>query len=736
MPSHSGCLSKLAPLRMIHEQSSSQLTQDAFGDRLSANRLKSSREAFFRALQRRQEVKLSVNKQESADIADLLLFFGQSMKQGEVVSTLSSLAALKSLSPKWNPQTHFNILAKQVHRIGRQWKGEDLLLLLISTAKLGVNWSSMMKATLLEMNLINTALREASDKTWPEAVWALGQMDARQSSLPADCSRSILIRLEKTMHRLSSYTLASTFWALARMGYRWDEDFSSSLQSLVIQRISVQLNIFTPQQASKIIWSLGSLGVKASRLSILERLVQRVADIKRSLMGTASPSNMMLLGLAKMDLVWNEVTPELRRTLLDQFTRVLQGSNGKGISGSLWAVSSMGLTTSEMPPALYELVLRRSTDILPELSAWALTNVIWGFSKLGYHWTDLPAVLQQSFYAQLERLQDEFNGRDVSTLLWSLAEMDAILDTFPSAARTAILQAVEKNLEEMSSSELSLTIWGLSGGEASWDMLAEPVKWGINSALRRLSNNMTVPKEVANAAHGLSLLCFDAQDCTGVAYRGVHEAMLDIIRQHYERITSLKENEQIRTFVQYVKARQVLMDNRRIPASLLAVHSVSTSASTASKLEQRVMNGLKQAIKDLPGSHDFEVTKEWSGLEGIFPVDAAILRRGQVLVLLEVDGPHHYRHDGQLRRSDLLKQFLYRNSYPSAVFHRISYDEEEKVGADALGKELAAVLLTAARERDDVFGNAWKSFNNAFANVIRWGLRNDVVYPRSPSGRE
>lgn len=331
MPSHSNCLPRLVPLRMIHEQSSSRLTQDAFGDRLSVISHKSSREAFFRALQRRQEVKLSVNKQESADIADLLLFFGQSMKQGEVVTTLSSLAALKSLSPKWNPQAHFNILAKQVHRIGRQWKGEELLLLLISFAKLGVNWPMMMKATLLEMELISAALQEASDKSWPEAVWALGQMDTRRSSLPADCSRLILIRLERTLHKLSSYTLASTFWALARMGYRWDEDFSSSLQSLIIQRITAQLNIFTPQQASKIIWSLGSLGIKASRLSILERLVQRVADIKRSLMGTASPSNMMLLGLAKMDLAWKDITPELRRLLLDQFTRVLQGSNGKVI---------------------------------------------------------------------------------------------------------------------------------------------------------------------------------------------------------------------------------------------------------------------------------------------------------------------------------------------------------------------------------------------------------------------
>jgi hypothetical protein len=51
----------------------------------------------------------------------------------------------------------------------------------------------------------------------------------------------------------------------------------------------------------------------------------------------------------------------------------------------------------------------------------------------------------------------------------------------------------------------------------------------MNSALRRVGSSMT-PQDVANCAYGLSILSFDIQNPSDVAFRGVHETLLSIIK--------------------------------------------------------------------------------------------------------------------------------------------------------------------------------------------------------------
>jgi hypothetical protein len=401
-----------------------------------------------------------------------------------------------------------------------------------------------------------------------------------------------------------------------------------------------------------------------------------------------------------------------------------------------------------------------------------------GLAKLGYRWPDLTKSLQQSLYSSFVRLQAEFNPRDMSILLWSFAELEAALDMAPDYFLQPLLQRLEKNLEKMKGADVSRCIWGLSGTSITWNMLPDSTRWGLNIALRRVGAQMN-PQEVANCAYGLALTCFDTHNPADVAFRGAHEAMLSIIRSRpqyqlksegqaqlrddvrnkvfastsnsesmievnaeevvggYDEANSksfmlrVKELVQLRIFAHYLQATQYVTDTKRIPRMLLQAHDSSyydspmNNSLIMSKLQQRVVKGLKDALLLIPEGSDFVIKGEQSSFDGVFPIDAAVFKRGEVLALLEVDGPHHYRYDNKLRRSDMLKEYMYRQRHPGVLFHRIRYDEENKVGAEVLGVELVTLLSKCAKQSEDYWGNFWRNAAKKMGDFFSWGLRND-----------
>ena len=165
----------------------------------------------------------------------------------------------------------------------------------------------------------------------------------------------------------------------------------------------------------------------------------------------------------------------------------------------------------------------------------------------------------------------------------------------------------------------------------------------------------------------------------------------------------LGELEQFRIFAHYLAVMKIVADPSEIPSELLKTplltSSLSSSTSEMSGLHERVVSGLSSALEEDEMSSLFEVRVERSSFGGIFPVDVAVIEKAvdgrersvakegrktsakasllglplnlklselsgtaaedDVVALLEVDGPTHYRFDGQLRRKDLLKEAMY-----------------------------------------------------------------------------
>ena len=55
----------------------------------------------------------------------------------------------------------------------------------------------------------------------------------------------------------------------------------------------------------------------------------------------------------------------------------------------------------------------------------------------------------------------------------------------------------------------------------------------------------------------------------------------------------------------------------------------------------------------------------------------------EILAIVEIDGPYHYYPNRKLRRKDQMKEMMYRKVYPNAIFRRIRYDDENRLGSSA-----------------------------------------------------
>jgi hypothetical protein len=205
-----------------------------------------------------------------------------------------------------------------------------------------------------------------------------------------------------------------------------------------------------------------------------------------------------------------------------------------------------------------------------------------------------------------------------------------------------------------------------------------------------------------------------------------------------------QELEQIRIFSHYLKVMNIVTDSRKIPEELLkyavcyggaqtwksaaAAAAMATAAAEhgeeqGSRLQRRVVRGLQEAFTASELATQYEITTEESSFNGVFPIDAMISKKGKVVALLEVDGPTHYRADGKLRRKDLLKEAMYLKVHPDSTFHRIRWDEANKLGSDIVGAELAALVMSSSQDVDP-FTALTRSVQKSVQNFLNWGLRN------------
>lgn len=280
------------------------------------------------------------------------------------------------------------------------------------------------------------------------------------------------------------------------------------------------------------------------------------------------------------------------------------------------------------------------------------------------------------------------------------------------------------------------------------------------------------PQDIANSAYAFAILSFDSENTYDAIFRGIHETLLSTIQALMKKYSKLqeesfnetsadrqqsyvednafvksinrvfdrqskdefslsssiidaKEIEQLRIFASYLVALQRVSDTSRIPSQLMEPYR-SNSQSISSNLQKDVILSLADSLKESQflNQGNFDIAIEYSSFEGVFPVDAAVLRENVLISLIEVDGPHHYRYDGLLRRKDQLKEAMYQSMFPDVLFRRIRWDEKNKLGAQAITDELASSIVLHSRKVTPLTG-ALRKIEQQFSAFFSWSLRRE-----------
>ena len=671
---------------------------------------------------------------EKSVILNILKFHSPRMQSAQISSVILSIGTLiHSANTELRSDNDIKIVMESVMNVATQLSAYESTSIIIGFARMGISWQSLQ--TGLGPNYehfvskLATHINNMDDKMSSDIIWGLGAMSADFGSLNPKLRVSLGKSLDKIIasSSLSPYSLSSTVWALAKMGCRFS-DLSASFKTSFVNRLDSLSKDFSPQQSSKTIWAMGYLGLSKESIP-LQTLVFHVVNvgrIKKSKMGGAVSASQMMTGLAKLGLSWNEMPQSMQTGLFDQLSRICSSTNERGIVNSIWALGTIGVPIREIPGPVQDTMIDGISRVLNLCNPRSFCNVVWGLAKMDFCWSNFSGVFKESIMFNILRLFPDFNSMDTGVLIWSLGSMDVPLDTSPSLLET-IFKITQRNLDVMKPQELSKCIWGFSGTGVSWDSIPPAVQWNLNVALRRVAPDMS-PQDVANCAYGLAIISFDAANPSDAAFRGTHETLLAKLRKAEEGVASLgtgheHEIEQLRIFSQYLKVMARVTDISRIPNELISnFNSSSYSQTQSSKLQDRVVKGMVDAFKKI--EEKFDMGLEVSSFSGVFPLDAVVYFEGKVVAMLEVDGPHHYRHDGKLRRKDLLKENMYIKKHPDSLFHRIRWDEANRVGSEKVGEELAMKILEISKENNNHLYNSLKSIQRSLNDFFSWGLRN------------
>ena len=264
--------------------------------------------------------------------------------------------------------------------------------------------------------------------------------------------------------------------------------------------------------------------------------------------------------------------------------------------------------------------------------------------------------------------------------------------------------------------------------------------------------------DLANSAYAVALLSFDYNTPSDPAFRGVHEViftnMLKFQRRQMElgsvslksaknRNYSIEEVEQLRIFSHYMNSMRTDTNRDRVPEEFLVSENDATSVfkvlssftqnndyrmrlnnATSSRLQNTIIEQINQSLLPYNKEGKFKIISEASSFQGVFPVDAAIYYDNDLVCMVEIDGPQHYRFDGKIRRKDKLKEAMYMKQHPDCVIQRIRWDVANKVGSEAIGIEIINAALQSSKQ-SGLLIKAWRSIEKNLGEFFNWSLRNE-----------
>eukprot|EP00601_Ochromonadales_sp_CCMP2298_P000581 CAMPEP_0173171110 /NCGR_PEP_ID=MMETSP1141-20130122/1588_1 /TAXON_ID=483371 /ORGANISM="non described non described, Strain CCMP2298" /LENGTH=533 /DNA_ID=CAMNT_0014093033 /DNA_START=111 /DNA_END=1709 /DNA_ORIENTATION=- len=296
---------------------------------ISYSELKSDRSTFLDVVKKRAQTASPLRRSEESEVHKLLQVHSASLEASGLSRLTYNLGTLvtsgagnSGAGSGRGSRDSASVLLGCVPRVAGQMGAGDVSSLLVGLARMGVKWRDIQRVGVL-MDRVEVLIGKADETEIADIMWSLGTMGARWSEVR--WKEALLNSLVLRIRKFSAYTLSSSLWSLAKVGVRW-QDFDAAQKFQIMDQIAKVSTKVSPQNASKLLWALGSFGANFRHfpLGLLETLVLRVGDTKKSKMGNALSASHALSGTAKTGLQWTQASGATRAGLWEQVERVCQ----------------------------------------------------------------------------------------------------------------------------------------------------------------------------------------------------------------------------------------------------------------------------------------------------------------------------------------------------------------------------------------------------------------------------
>jgi hypothetical protein len=468
----------------------------------------------------------------------------------------------------------------------------------------------------------------------------------------------------------------------------------------------------------------------------------------------------LLWSLGAMGCPLDATPAHFTTTLLRSLDRNLDTIEAEELSKAIWGLSSCCVSWEQLPDTVrwkLNVALRRVGD---DMSPQGVANCAYGMTMMCFDF-DRPAEaafrgVHETLLSIVIRNRDGISARRDGMDAYRLVKKEAASQQKQSKQQqqrnsrssSERVDSREAMAGKSSSSSSSLSVDGSSLPLSSSNQ-GEEVVASVDMDIDIISNMPVYVQDIDT----VKILRLTKED----------EARLSNQERQQQQ-----EFEQLRIFAHYLDVMRFVSDVRRVPKELLESSALERDYGKGSRLQNRVLKGLEKGFAGMtmidgsevsvattvdglkgitsstelvdalfgPNPNRFGISLEASSFEGVFPIDAAVVQgQRDVVALIEVNGPTHYRNDGRLKRKDELKETMYMKRHPDATFHRIRYNEANKLGSDYIGEEVAAAILSSVKDQSPI-GKMLRRSQQGIADFFSWGLRNDKeTDPRMPDGR-
>ncbi len=296
----------------------------------------------------------------------------------------------------------------------------------------------------------------------------------------------------------------------------------------------------------------------------------------------------------------------------------------------------------------------------------SLAMTLLALGKSGYQWHDLPSRFPDFLLGLLHTHVSAFNPQEIANSLWALGKMGMQRSDLNADIQARLLETLARNLPDFNPQNISNSLLALDKMGWYWIDFSLEIQARLLGALRRNLPDCN-SQDTSN-----SLLALARLGC------GEREAILGLIRAIPRKGAFLPEERQQLAMAQYYLG--VIFPEAA--AELEAIGIPRPASDSHASVDQRAVFDYlhDELMRRYPGG-ELKLSLELEALIGPFVADIKVTL-GNLVVVIEVNGPSHYSSSGILRSIDVKKADVLRKHGCVVIQHRLS-------DPDAMSKTLA-----------------------------------------------